>query len=667
MTRQMIRWVLVLLALAGVFAGLRFVHSIQPEPEPSAIYTPKLVVVGIEGRYRTTPVDDALLSTRADAMQVGAISIRPRYLGDCAAAGWTTLGSGRRAAVGTLCDPQVVDGKIADWPDRLAAAQANRGDAKLGTLAAESVDCVAAVGPGAALAAAQPDGTIEHYQSPESLISNQFQLSCPVTLVDAGAQSDQIIEALAKNPDVTLIVTGIGPVSGSKDPRLQLIYRLGTTLPGWLASPSTDRHGIVLLSDLTRTMVDFSHGDPSETLLLPIDGSALSVDPGIVSVQAINDHLRAMDALSSASTPVFIAMGVVGALVVGAMIICIRQRRFAVLQILGSVAVMMTAAMVLTGIYPWQNAKNATITLGLVFVIILAALTAAALGLARLLTIPIAVAGAGLTVAILTADAALGGLLQPGSLLALRPTNGSRWYGFGNVTFSAYAAAGLVLGGWVAHRLLAAEREFRATVAVLAIGFGIVICEGWPSMGTDFGGVIALTPAVLLLAFKVSGLRVTWLKVVITGVSAVLAIAAISLLDWRRPVDERSHLGNFVQRIIDGDALDVVARKAATSVGTMITPLGIGSILLGAALWFVFFRYLIPQLVDTFSTLQAVAVAALATTILGTVLNDGGISVIVTLTSAFSFTIASLWFAHLSETGSVSFRGRHSLNSKPDA
>ena len=24
---------------------------------------------------------------------------------------------------------------------------------------------------------------------------------------------------------------------------------------------------------------------------------------------------------------------------------------------------------------------------------------------------------------------------------------------------------------------------------VAAIGFGVVICEGWPTMGTDFGGV----------------------------------------------------------------------------------------------------------------------------------------------------------------------------------
>jgi hypothetical protein len=31
------------------------------------------------------------------------VSIRPRYVGDCAGAGWTALGAGRRAAVDGLC------------------------------------------------------------------------------------------------------------------------------------------------------------------------------------------------------------------------------------------------------------------------------------------------------------------------------------------------------------------------------------------------------------------------------------------------------------------------------------------------------------------------------------------------------------------------------------
>ncbi len=119
-------------------------------------------------------------------------------------------------------------------------------------------------------------------------------------------------------------------------------------------------------------------------------------------------------------------------------------------------------------------------------------------------------------------------------------------------------------------------------VAVLVLGFGMIICEGWPSMGTDFGGVIAATPAVLWLALITSGVRVTWPKLVGIVVGAVVVITAISVADWLRGAGRRSHLGNFVQRVVDGDASDVVFRKAVASAQTIVSPLGIGSIVIGA-------------------------------------------------------------------------------------
>ena len=43
-------------------------------------------------------------------------------------------------------------------------------------------------------------------------------------------------------------------------------------------------------------------------------------------------------------------------------------------------------------------------------------------------------------------------------------------------------------------------------------------------MGSDFGGVIALTPAVLWLMLALSGVRMTWLRLLAIGGSAVLAV-----------------------------------------------------------------------------------------------------------------------------------------------
>jgi hypothetical protein len=102
---------------------------------------------------------------------------------------------------------------------------------------------------------------------------------------------------------------------------------------------------------------------------------------------------------------------------------------------------------------------------------------------------------------------------------------------------------------------------------------------------------------------------------------------AISWLDWLRGPTSRSHLGIFFQRVLDGDATDVIIRKAVSAAQSMISPLGIVSILGGILLWVLIFTRALPALAPTFTTIRPTAIAALATAIIGTLLNDGGISV----------------------------------------
>jgi hypothetical protein len=154
--------------------------------------------------------------------------------------------------------------------------------------------------------------------------------------------------------------------------------------------------------------------------------------------------------------------------------------------------------------------------------------------------------------------------------------------------------------------------------------------------------VIALTPAVVVLTIAVSGIRLTAPRLTLAAAAALIAVGLISFLDWSRGPDRRSHLGNFVQRIIDGDALDVISRKAVAAAQTIVSPLGIGSLIIGIALWIVIFRYVLPAVSSEFQTLRGTLVAALVIAILGTVLNDGGISVWLTATAAITTTTA--WF-----------------------
>jgi hypothetical protein len=635
------RWTLLLIVLAVLFAAVRGIHALVVPPDPSILLTERLVVVGVTGRPQLTEADRTILAAHLDTAQVGSIATRGRYVPDCAAAGWTTLGAGRRAAVGGLCDPAVANGAVTDWSARQAAAAARNGDARLGTLANSVTGCVAAVGPGAGLAAARPDGTIAAYSTPQQFVDGDYQLSCPVTLIDAGPLSDQIIARLATDDSVTLIVTGIGPAAGTLDPSLQLIYQIGGALPGWLTSASTRREGIVTLTDLTRTLIDFTRSDNS-AVPVTVDGSPFALYQAALSIDGIEAQLASSAALSEAVQIGYLGVGLVGTMLLLIMIAGVIVGRLTITRLILTCSTVWLASMMLTGAVPWQRSESPAFAVTCVMIGWVVILTAGALLLARFVPAPAAITGAALTVAAFTIDAALGGAMQPGSLLNSRPIFGLRWYGFGNVTFSSYASAGLILAGYVAHRFLLAERRRAAVVAVAAIGFGIVICEGWPTMGSDFGGVIALSPAVLWLVLALSGSRITWPRTLIVGGSAVVTVGLISALDWARGPDRRSHLGNFIQRIIDGDALDVVSRKAIAAYHSLTGPLGIGALIIGIGCWVVIFRYAVPLVRQQFSTVEPVLIALLGTAILGALVNDGGGSVWLTVTAYATVTIA--WF-----------------------
>jgi hypothetical protein len=192
------------------------------------------------------------------------------------------------------------------------------------------------------------------------------------------------------------------------------------------------------------------------------------------------------------------------------------------------------------------------------------------------------------------------------------------------------------------------------------IGFGVVVCEGWPSMGADFGGVLALTPPLLWLLLRLADIPITWPKLVGAAGSALLLVAVISWLDWRRGPTARTHLGAFFQRVLDGDAMNIIIRKAVAAAGSILNPLGMASLLVGVIVWILLFHRPLPALRTEFTTLHTVAVAALGVAILGAAVNDGGITIWYTLTLAFTVTVSALWVdrsSHLNMTKRAARQG----------
>jgi len=98
---------------------------------------------------------------------------------------------------------------------------------------------------------------------------------------------------------------------------------------------------------------------------------------------------------------------------------------------------------------------------------------------------------------------------------------------------------------------------------------------------------------------------------------------------------------------LNGDALDIISRKAAAAQDSLLSPLGLVAVIAGTVLWILIFRVLGP-LFDNRETTRAVAIGILVVAVVGTLVNDGGVSIWTTITIAFTVTLAGSWIERIS-------------------
>lgn len=178
----------------------------------------------------------------------------------------------------------------------------------------------------------------------------------------------------------------------------------------------------------------------------------------------------------------------------------------------------------------------------------------------------LAVIGA-LTAVTLTADVLTGSKALTDSPIGFSTIMGARFYGLGNEAF-ALLGSGLLMSLAIFLALATRWRLSRIAAAIVAalIGAAVLFVVISPTRGADFGGALALTPAIAALALLLSGRRPSVKKVFITAVGAVVIAFGVAVLDWLRGPGERTHLGNFIQAIFDGDAGAIVSRKIAVNM-----------------------------------------------------------------------------------------------------
>jgi len=263
---------------------------------------------------------------------------------------------------------------------------------------------------------------------------------------------------------------------------------------------------------------------------------------------------------------------------------------------------------------------------------------------------PLTVVSAVTSIAMLV-DVMTGSTLQVNAVSGYEPVTGGRFYGFSNIAFAIYAT-GTILGlAGIAQWLRGRGTSAFVTMLVCVLYGGLaVFADGWPSWGADFGGVPAFVVGLAVFLILLSGSRVSAVKAVLVCLAGAVLIGAISLFDWLRPQAQRTHLGTFVQQVIDGEAWTVVARKFSAMIGVTVGNWSL-TLLSLVALAFLFLvlnrpsRWGVSALSQAYAlapALRAGLIGALAAAFVGFLMNDSGIAIpSMALTVAVPLTLAS--------------------------
>jgi hypothetical protein len=287
-------------------------------------------------------------------------------------------------------------------------------------------------------------------------------------------------------------------------------------------------------------------------------------------------------------------------------------------------------ATLLANLVPWWRAAYSGLAWAGCLVAAVVAVSAVALaGPWRRLRYGPGVAVAVISVLVLALDVVTGSHLQLNSLLGYNPIVAGRFIGFGNMPFAVYAVSGLIALAAVIEGQTARTARWLAVV----VGGTLVIIDGAPGLGADFGGVLALVPGIALLTMIATGIRLSATRVIAALAAGVVIVSVIAIADYQRASDDQTHLGRFVGQLLDGTAWEVVERKLDASWYLLLhSPVAILAPFLIVTLVGLFWPQNGPgrRLLAEASPIELAAAVGVATAaLLGTLLNDSGIAVFV--------------------------------------
>jgi hypothetical protein len=579
-----------------------------------------VVLVGIGGlRWSdVSPTATPALWRLARAGSVGSLvvsGIRPRT---CPADGWLTLNAGARAAVPPAAAgpcpavPPVrfppsrarpgtpVPARVPRMPGLVSYNSRFHYGPRWGLLAAAAGPpgpgrCATAAGPGAALALASPAGRVAAYVPSASALTAADLARCPLTVVDLGdlpaapgaraaavrAADRQLGRITAGRPAGSTVVVA-APGDGT-EPHLRVIVVSGPGFSGGLlTAASTRRPGLVVLTDLTPTVLGWLGSPvPSAAAGSPLRAVPRAGPGGPAGLAATVRTLIAQDAAAQVYrrtvTPFYqlVGFGYPALFALIALIPWARRerrgaRRRAVARAAGAWAASVPAGTFLASLVPWWTMAHPAVVLYSLTVAWAAVVAAVALA-GPWRRDPLGPPGVvtAVTLAVIGLDLVTGSRLAWETPFGLSALEAGRFYGLGNNAVVIYAASGLVCAAWLGAALLRRGQRGRALLGMAAVAVFTVAVAAWPGYGAKVGGTVAMVPGFLVLLAAAANVTITWRRAVLAAVSGLALVTALALVNYFVPVTGHSDIGGFVGQVLHGGAGATVQRKISSNLGSL--------------------------------------------------------------------------------------------------
>ena len=448
---------------------------------------------------------------------------------------------------------------------------------------------------------------------------------------DALRRTDQLVGGLLARVDLAtdaVLVVGPYPRGGTVHLTVAALHAPGQA-PGLLRSPSTRRSGYVTLVDVAPTILDQVGATRPEAMEgRAVERSADGAANGADRAEAMADNDAAARYRDRMVAPVALLWVILQAALCAAGFVALgrRDQRFTDLVAWSALSLLVfLPATYVAGAVAFHHRPGPAYWVFVLGLAVLGGGLAAVVGRRRsddpLILALVAVFG------LLVVDMVVGAPLQMNTVFGYSPTVGGRFAGMGNLAFGQFAGAALVLCGLLARRL--AGRSYGNLAALAVLGVAILV-DGVPYWGSDVGGVLALVPALGMVASRLSGHRLRWRTLLLWGAGTVVSVAAFAAVDLARPAAQRTHLGRLIESYADngwGSLATVATRKLGANLAVITSSLWTAAVPI-ALLLVVYLLWRAPgRLRVVRATIPEVLGGLAVVGFLGFALNDSGIAV----------------------------------------